>query len=237
MALSPNELDQIIQDILSIVREDITVELHTYYAEVVASVQRHPEQANKELRDAMTHLGRALVADSLEVAKRQVQSGRDHLERAKRDCLKMSLIFMNDRVQRLFSEVHMQFGTIAFGFTKRRNDLRIRRRQLAVDESHGRDNVTLKMLALLNDLGDLENDIIEEYQMREQRIRWYMVPVRWVGWTLRRRLVPLLVGLTIGVIASLTAIVLAPDAPKFSQDVRQFFGLAPAPPPSENPHT
>lgn len=50
MALSESERLQVIYEIFRILEEDVGEELHTYYAEVVASVQKHPEQANKELR-------------------------------------------------------------------------------------------------------------------------------------------------------------------------------------------
>ncbi len=60
-----------------------------YYAVALMESDRHPEQANNEVRNAFVHIGRFLKEENSED---NLIKAKDHLERAKRDCMKLAII-------------------------------------------------------------------------------------------------------------------------------------------------
>lgn len=190
---------------MQILTVDVADELHTFYAEVVAAAEKHPEQANKELRDAVTHMGRALGADDYSRAEEQLRQARGHVERAKRECLKMALVFADDRLRRLCQEVRLEHGRVGANYLTRRKNLRTTRREIFRVESHGGNDITLRLLRLVNDFAELEDDLITEYSMPDKRLRWYRMPSRYVLSFWRRFLWPIIFGIVIGVVGILVA--------------------------------
>lgn len=225
MPLSAEQRQIVLEDISSILERDVKDELHTYYAQALDASETHPEQASKEVRDAVTHLGRALTAETIEAAQRDIAKARDHLTRAKRDCLKITIVFADDRVRQLFEEVRSEHGAVAANYRTRRKQLRAERKEIFLAESNGSDGVTLRLLALSNKYGELEDDIIAEYSMPQGRLPWHGRALRFALGVSRRRIVPALFGLALGVLSTFVALVLAPDGEEFGRNVRRTLGI------------
>lgn len=78
--------------ILEVIKEDFHNDFMDVYALTISLTDKHPEQANNEIRNALNHLARALMIDTPQDALEQITKAQGHIERAKRDCLKISLI-------------------------------------------------------------------------------------------------------------------------------------------------
>src|SRR5579875_3001772 len=78
---------------------DIHGRLQDFYAGAVALTEKQPDQVNNEVRNAVTHMARAYCADTRAAADQQLNQAVSHIERAMRDCLKLSVIELHDRIQ------------------------------------------------------------------------------------------------------------------------------------------
>jgi hypothetical protein len=59
----------------------------------------HPEQIDNEIRNALTHLSRALKEqDRIEIINQEVRRAIGHIERARRDCLKIVIANKHDEI-------------------------------------------------------------------------------------------------------------------------------------------
>ncbi|MCR6644926.1 MAG: hypothetical protein NVV62_10660 [Terricaulis sp.] len=226
MALTTDERQSVVDQIAEILLHDVFEELHVYYAESLAATERHVEQANRELRDGVTHLGRALMADDASTAQVQIGKARDHIERAKRDCLKTTIAYADQRLVHMFHEVRVQRGRVDQEFIIARRNLRKQRQAVYKSESRGENDVTTRLLAMTNSFAELETKVIAEYDLPDKRLPWFRHPFRHVRSLWFRFMLPFLVGVCISLVAGLILILVIPDPAGFSASVRAIFGLA-----------
>lgn len=64
--------------VLGVIRQDFYNDFMDVYGLVVATAEVHPEQANNEIRNAISHLARALEQGTGPGASEQVQKARAH---------------------------------------------------------------------------------------------------------------------------------------------------------------
>jgi hypothetical protein len=86
------------------------------YAAAVVFTERMPEQVNNEIRNCITHLSRAAkcVVDHVDddVTTSEIASASRHLERAKRDCYKLAVIHINNKLQLAMRVIQDRFGGV-----------------------------------------------------------------------------------------------------------------------------
>lgn len=116
---------------------DVHLELMTFFAQAVAFTEKVPDQVNNELRNALTHFSRAYSAASYLDAEADLRRAAAHIDRAKRDCLKLSIICLHERIQALCGQVKAVSGTLDPAFLARRNQLTADRKQVLRDEISG----------------------------------------------------------------------------------------------------
>lgn len=74
---------------------------------VVTSIaEQYPEQTDNQVRNAMTHYGRALYeVDSLEEAQEEISAAESHMKRGTRDAYKIILIIIHDEIRTLYESI------------------------------------------------------------------------------------------------------------------------------------
>lgn len=101
----------------------------------VSITESYPEQSNNEIRNALTHLARALEIEKSEEMLTQVNKAKDHIERGKKDCLKMCIIEMHGRIRSMLATIEFKEGIIPNKFNIRTIDLEKRRKEAAIKET------------------------------------------------------------------------------------------------------
>lgn len=221
MAMTDEEQQEILSQVAGILREDIHGDLMDFYAAAVALTEKHPDQVNNEVRNAVAHLGRALVAESTVEAVGDIRQARSHISRAKRDAIKLAVIELHDRIQDACREIRDINGSIDLPFLVRRDELTRRRRQLLRSEINGAEDVVDGYVQMFNLSDELEFDLVQAYDLKEKRVpRWRRLVYKW--W---RAFVALVVGVVIGLIGAIIFAVLWPNAEDFGNGMRAYLGL------------
>lgn len=155
---------------------DIHSELMAFFAQAVALNEKVPDQVNNELRNALTHFSRAYAAATYADAEADLRRASAHIDRAKRDCLKLSIIALHDRIQHLCGQVKAVSGTIDPALLARRHTLTDDRKRVLRNEINGALGVTNQLLTFLEDAEALEADLSNEYNIGYRRLpRWRMI--------------------------------------------------------------
>jgi hypothetical protein len=94
MPLSDEERQAGLEKIARLVAEDFHVDFQNHYSIAAATSGLHPEQVNNELRNMLTHIARAIRAETIEDRESQLSKAKGHLETASRDCLKLASFFI-----------------------------------------------------------------------------------------------------------------------------------------------
>jgi hypothetical protein len=228
MPMNHSERDEILAEIGIILQEDIHGQLMDFYAAAVSLNEKQPEQVNNELRNAITHFARAISEETKQHADEQILKARSHIDRAKRDAIKLSLIALRDRIARICGEIKLINGSIDSAFVLRRDGLTARRREALRKEINGDSDVLEHFIRLFNDADQLELDLLNTFNITENRIP------KWKFWilALRKQAFGVLGGILIGILAAAIFAVAAPDATGFGWSVRKVLNL-----PSEHQKT
>jgi len=165
MPLTAAERDEVLAEIARCLDTDIHTELMTYLAQAVSLTETYPEQVNNELRNVTTHFARALCADNLADAKADLAKASGHIDRAKRDCLKISIITIHDRVHHICAQIKASSGTLEPAFVVRRTELAKHRDKILRAEINGATGVANSLLDFLADLEALDADLTREYHI------------------------------------------------------------------------
>lgn len=136
---------QLIQNVIHFYHEDFT----EYYATVIALTEQMPEQINNEIRNAFSHLARVNAAASLDEAKSEAEKAQAHVERACRDCLKASIIFVHDDITNLRNRAVTLYQAIDPVNTAAINTFFEDRKQLILAEARGEKELTDRFQELL----------------------------------------------------------------------------------------
>jgi hypothetical protein len=81
-----------------------------YMAAMIAISESVPEEINNQIRNAFTHVARAAHAETLTDVNAEVEKAIGHIERACRDCLKVSIIYARENLDQLVADVVFFYG-------------------------------------------------------------------------------------------------------------------------------
>jgi len=175
LPLTQPEREEVSARIIHFLQDEFAPVLSKYYALGVSLSNRHPQNINNELRNAMTHMARALNAVEIGVARDELDAAMRHTERFKRDCLKVAVIYAgrdaNNKIRhveaiyhRLSPHVHIECANI----TRQRYGV-------IIDEVFGDQHSAEKWEALLLRIEKLREELIHEYPLldpKKFRIIW-----------------------------------------------------------------
>ena len=121
MPMTPDQRAEVSRAIEQLLVEEIHRQFSEVYSAAVASIEIHPEQVNNELRNAITHMGRAAASDDYAAALKELSAARSHVERAKRDVIKIAVIHLRrSGVSRLETAGEFPVSSIAPSILGRR---------------------------------------------------------------------------------------------------------------------
>jgi hypothetical protein len=186
---------------LEIIKQDIGVELTEFYgAAVFFNDNVKPEQPNNEIRNALNHIARAYESQDWAEADDNIGAAKRHIERAKRDSLKLAIIGVFGQIRGIVSSADYYYGTIPPALMVRRADLAERRRMVYAMESAGSNDITTVMLGIFVDAKTLLDDLQNQFPAATPERKTKIFFLR-----LRRQAVAVLVGFVLGALASLSA--------------------------------
>jgi hypothetical protein len=227
MALTAQERAVVEAYIYKFLQADFFDTLSRYYAEGVAYSSKHPQNINNELRNALTHLARALNAPNMKDAQENMDSAGRHIERFKRDCLKVAVIYSGKDTNDLINHAYRRFKDIDPTLTVESSRIVRRRVSVTVKEAIGIEASVPAWEALALDIGKLRERVIALYPSLDPKKR--IIPLWvWRGWDWFTWFVGALI---IAVIAAFILLLLFPNGEKagnrFRRDIADF--IAPAP--------
>jgi hypothetical protein len=163
--VTPEERAHVGRLILDVIEKDFHADLTEVWSICVSLTETIPEQANNEIRNALNHLARAFASGSPDDAASDIRQARNHFERGKRDCLKISIIEMHDRLDSMISLVEYKYGLLPANVRQRFKIINQSRRTIYREESRGEEGVSSRLETLLADSMDLEEFILDNYNV------------------------------------------------------------------------
>jgi len=157
MPNSSNAINQAISDFL---KNDYSKEyVENILAATVAITNYYPAQADSQIRDAMTHLARC--ASNPENGEKELEKAKDHLERAKRDCLKIAIFTKKKDIKEEIKSLRFAKSGLPEDIQKLRLDIAIQHKKAYAEEALGKKDISNKLEEVLIKLITLENMLIE----------------------------------------------------------------------------
>lgn len=139
-------------------------DLLNIYGLTISIVEKHVEQVNNEIRNALTHLSRARNAKSKKAFKEEIKRAEGHFERAKKDCLKVCILELHKRLMRSIYLVEFSQGTIKSDIKLRLRTLEKERKDAFIKEGKNDSKGSTDLLEKITyDLLDLEDQITTTY--------------------------------------------------------------------------
>lgn len=146
----------------ALIRNGYLGEFTDIYATTIGLTELHPEQANNEIRNALTHMARALIATTPADVLDQVKKAADHIERGKRDCLKISIIAIRKRLTATIHQIEITHGSVQMPVRQRLKAIERKRRDIFKAETRN-ESVTPALGDILADALDLEEFLETTY--------------------------------------------------------------------------
>lgn len=141
-----------------------------YYATVIALTEEMPEQINNEIRNAFSHLARLHSSASVAKVQREAELAKGHIERACRDCLKSSIIFIHDDIRAHIAHARIRYESVDPMNMSESQAISEARRQLIEDEANGRPNSTDNYERLLERCLTAQQSLNEIYGETRSRL-------------------------------------------------------------------
>ncbi|MEX0739191.1 MAG: hypothetical protein WD071_07610 [Pseudohongiella sp.] len=156
-------MTQTIQDqITSIIHDDYLNDFLDIYGVTISIAEKHPEQVNNEVRNALTHLARALIPD-IPDPQQEIEDAKKHLQRAKRDCLKLSIIHKREQLVSSIYRIELTEGTLRRAIKTKLRAIETKRKDIFRRESAG-EPVVDELRSILADALELGDILLEDYQ-------------------------------------------------------------------------
>lgn len=133
------------------------------YGTTISITEMHPEQVNNEIRNALTHIARALVDEQADEVADNIEKAKAHIERAKRDCLKLSIIAKRDQIRAVIVHIEMVEGALPRNLKRRLVSLERQRKAIFRQETNGSHQVGALLETLLVDTLELEEQLLEQF--------------------------------------------------------------------------
>jgi len=144
-----------IQDFLS---KDYLLDYSEILSLTVAITNFYPQQAESQLRNAMTHLARS-VSDASNLNS-EIERAKGHLERAKRDCLKLSIIKKKQDIENEIKSLRYAKGTLTKSIKEKRISIALTQKEASIQETIGAKDVSTLLEVVLTELIELEMELI-----------------------------------------------------------------------------
>jgi len=224
--MSAAERTRVLDQIERLLRVEIYEQFAELYAAAVSSIEIHPEQVNNELRNFITHLSRAVSADTYAAAERELDKAVSHVERAKRDVIKIAVVVLRDNIERVCWKIRQVTGTVDPAFLVRRDGIRKRRKELLKQESQGKLSLNdfVQLFIETDKLHDDLHNVLGDVGQVRSALRYW-----WYGF--RRRAIGVVIGIVVGILGCIGYAVLVPDGAALGRSARHLLHL-PAPAPS-----
>ena len=143
----------------------------------VGIVNYYPQQADNQIRNAMTHLARAAAQDDQKQIDTELRQAFLHIERAKRDCLKLSVIGKKQQIIDQIKSVHLAKGGLPPEIMQRRLQAAFDQKVVYTNEARGKE-IGPALEDLLEQLVSLETALIEFDKIALQPSRLVYVATR-----------------------------------------------------------
>jgi rRNA maturation protein Rpf1 len=134
-----------------------------YMAVTISLTEAIPDQINNHIRNAFTHLSRACFANDKKDVEDEVNRAISHIERANRDCLKVSVLEQHDRLKSIFADIRFFHGFITPSIKSKYDNITQLRERSYEDEVRGDKNATDKLETLLRCTNELVEEIDNTY--------------------------------------------------------------------------
>ncbi len=161
------------RDALSRVKQLILEDFHDDFQEVysyaVTALELAPEQANNEIRNALNHIARALTANDENEIDINLHQAKGHIERAKRDCLKLALIHTHEQIKSDLLSIESVEGAVPLSLKTRLKSLERAAMMARKAESDGTANVTDMMGNVFADMRSFRDDIHTQFMVPSNR--------------------------------------------------------------------
>ncbi|MCG8029242.1 MAG: hypothetical protein N0E59_18230 [Candidatus Thiodiazotropha taylori] len=163
MPLSDEEQQNVQKAVEDVILKDYFDDFLDVYGTTISIAESHPEQINNEIRNALTHLARAYEADNLSTSNSNIQQARAHIERAKRDSLKLSIITKRDQIHSEIFRIEVIEGAVPRPLKTKIRNIEKARRGAFRKETQG-ESVTTILEEILVDALELEDQLLTQYQ-------------------------------------------------------------------------
>lgn len=224
MAITPVQKRNVSMRVQKLLVDEIHGQFLDLYAATVSLSERHPEQVNNELRNALTHMARAVASEDFDHAIAEIKKAEGHIERAKRDAAKISVIELHNLVADASAEIKYLDGTIDAAFLVRRDIITKKRKSLLKNEAKGVPVIN-DLVALYLEADQLHDDLLKQLNNSGRRLpRWRYRVIAW-----RRYILGGIGGLIVGIVGSAVYSALAPDGQAFGNSIRHLVGISPVP--------
>lgn len=208
MQFSPQDGRSTETSVLEVIARDFHEEFMDMYALAVATAEVHPEQANNEVRNAVNHLARALLAEDEHEQEDQVRKARGHIERAKRDCLKITLIRKHKLLSGAAWRLQVRDGLLPEAIRKRLRTIERGRKSALQAENRGAEDATEQLLDLVNECMELEDTLYEQHHVPGEVVTW----VRRLWWQASKAVGSLVLLLGVTYVCTAAVYLMIPDA-------------------------
>lgn len=189
------------------------------YALTIAISEKHPEQVNNEVRNCLNHIARALRAETLDDARENLKKAAGHLERGRRDCLKLCIIYRREQIQSAIFRIEQTEGTIPSSLKRRLKTIEEARKQAFKEEARGSDDVSMLLESIIDQALDLEDQIHKQFNVpgkARSRLRRFMS-------RFFRSINSLLAAVIASLIASYLFAYFLPSGNKLGESLRDFW--------------
>lgn len=167
------------QRIAEIILSDFYEDFMDAYATALSALERHPEQANNEIRNALTHLARALSSERDTDFACHVAQASGHIQRGKRDCLKAAIIARREKLADTVRAIELVEGRVSNAIHQRLKTIEKQRYEAYVSETKAEDGVNDKLVSLLIECDNL----IEHIEVSYEKPSGWLVKLR--PWQIR----------------------------------------------------
>ncbi|MEZ5490903.1 MAG: hypothetical protein R3F50_11370 [Gammaproteobacteria bacterium] len=154
--------DDLVRNVAEIIHDIYLQDFLEIYGLTIAIAETHPEQVNNELRNALTHLARALSSEADDPEK-ELESAKSHIRRAKRDCLKIAILHKRDQILGSIHRIEYDQGILPSKLKTRLKTIEQKRRDVFRSESSG-NSVTVQLQEILADVLELGDQILTDHQ-------------------------------------------------------------------------
>lgn len=169
MPLTEADRAEVRDYILGFLANDFFEHLTRYYAEGVAYSNRHPQNINNELRNAITHMARMLRATNRAEIDYNKRAADSHVQRFKRDCLKVAVVYAGKDAGNLLKNAYRRYKHVDPALFVRSSQIVRRRVEATMLEALGDEQTVQTWEELFRDIAALRERIFAIYPTLDQK--------------------------------------------------------------------